>query len=280
MSGAATAWTEGSDRAPLSAHPGVELTPVPNPAFGRVALDPLRTRWWRHAVTAVSLVCSGLVAAQPEAAAREVPATPAVAAAPVSTSPWADSFAAFEQADKTTPPPPGGVVFVGSSSIRLWSDLEQQFELPPVVLKRGFGGSTLRDCAEHADRLVTRYRPRLVVVYAGDNDLAQGRTPDEVLDSFAEFVRSVRRELPAVRIAYVSIKPSPSRRGLMPLARQTNEMIERYTGSVPGLAYIDVYTPMLGADGEPREELFGPDALHLNQDGYGLWKRIIEAHLR
>ncbi|MCW7536586.1 SGNH/GDSL hydrolase family protein [Aquabacterium sp. A7-Y] len=194
-------------------------------------------------------------------------------------SPWDESFAAFERADRDRPPPPGGVVFVGSSSIRLWGGLEQQFELPPVVLKRGFGGSTMRDCAEHVQRLVMPYKPRLVVVYAGDNDLAQGRTPEQVLASFEAFVAAVRRELPETRIAYVSIKPSPSRSRLLEQARRTNALIELYSRRAEAVDYIDVFSAMLGPDGQPRPELFAADALHLNEAGYSLWKTVIGAHL-
>lgn len=193
---------------------------------------------------------------------------------------WDATFAAFDEADLANPPPPGGVVFVGSSSIRLWSGLEQQFQLAPVVLKRGFGGSTMQDCAEHLQRLVLPYRPRLVVVYAGDNDLAQGRSPQEVLGSFTAFVDGVRQALPDTRIAYVSIKPSPSRSSLLPQVRETNALIERYAREAEQVDFIDVYTPMLGPDGQPRSELFGADALHLNAAGYQLWRTVIGSHLK
>ena len=193
---------------------------------------------------------------------------------------WQASFDAFAAADRLAPPTPGGVVFVGSSSIRLWDDLEQRFAGPTAVIKRGFGGSRLADCAEHLQRLVVPYAPRLVVVYAGDNDLAEGRTPEQVLASFRAFSEGVHAALPDTRIAYVSIKPSPSREALMPLARETNALIAAYAAGRPGLDYIDVYSRMLGADGRPRAELFLPDALHLNAAGYAVWHEAISAHLR
>jgi lysophospholipase L1-like esterase len=193
---------------------------------------------------------------------------------------WHDSFEAFAAADKAHAPAPGGVVFVGSSSIRLWNDLEQQFDAPPVIVKRGFGGSRMSDCANYVGRLVVPYKPHLVVVYAGDNDLAEGRSPQEVLASFRRFVAGVRKALPETRIAYLSIKPSPRRAALMPAMRETNALIAQYSKAQPNLDYIDVFSKMLDAEGRPRSELYRADALHLNADGYALWKTVISAHLR
>ena len=193
---------------------------------------------------------------------------------------WKESLDAFAAADEARAPAPGGVVFVGSSSIRLWNNLEQQFEGPLAITKRGFGGSRMLDCAEHLQQLVLPYKPRWVVVYAGDNDLAEGRSPSEVLASFTAFVEGVKRELPATRIAYLSIKPSPLREAMMPRVREANAMVEAYSRATRNLDYIDVYTRMLGADGKPRAELFLPDRLHLNAEGYALWKSVIAAHLK
>jgi lysophospholipase L1-like esterase len=191
---------------------------------------------------------------------------------------WKASFDAFAQADRQQAPKPGCILFVGSSSIRLWSDLETRFGDAPV-LKRGFGGSRMSDVAAHVDRLVVPYQPRLVVVYAGDNDLAEGRTPQEVLASFTQFVERVREALPDTRIAYLSIKPSPSRARLMSQAIETNALIEHYSQSIPNLDYIDIYSKMLDADGRPRADLFTGDALHLNPAGYALWASTISPHL-
>ena len=198
----------------------------------------------------------------------------------VDSARWKESFDAFAAADEARAPAPGGVVFVGSSSIRLWNNLEQQFEGPLAITKRGFGGSRMLDCAEHLQQLVLPYKPRWVVVYAGDNDLAEGRSPAEVLASFTAFVEGVKRELPATRIAYLSIKPSPLREAMMPRVREANAMVEAYSRATRNLDYIDVYTRMLGADGKPRAELFLPDRLHLNAEGYALWKSVIAAHLK
>jgi lysophospholipase L1-like esterase len=195
------------------------------------------------------------------------------------TSPWEQAFAAFADDDASHQHPAGGVMFVGSSSIRLWSDLQDQFKDLPVVINRGFGGSELADCVKNLNRLVIRYRPSTVLVYAGDNDLAAGTTPQEVLHRFAAFVEGVHRELPDTRIAYISIKPSPLRIGLMPQIRQTNALIRDYADGLDKVAFIDVYTPMLDNAGRPRAELFRADSLHLNADGYALWKRVIGPHV-
>ena len=191
---------------------------------------------------------------------------------------WKESFDAFAAADLQQAPRPGGVLFVGSSSIRLWNDLETQFGDEPVI-KRGFGGSRMLDVTAHVDQLVLPYQPRLIVVYAGDNDLAEGRSPADVLASFTEFVQRVRAALPQTRIAYLSIKPSPLRAALMPQAIEANRLIAQYSAATPNLDYIDIYSRMLGADGQPRADLYGQDALHLNPAGYAVWKSAISPHL-
>jgi lysophospholipase L1-like esterase len=221
---------------------------------------------------------AAILAAAGAATAQDV--TPVVASAPPAASPWEDTFAAFAASDRRAPPPEGGVLFVGSSSIRMWNGLEGEFEARPVVLKRGFGGSKLSDCVQNLERLVIRYRPRAVLVYAGDNDLAGGSMPEEVLRRFAAFVEGVHHELPGTRIDYISIKPSPARRALLPRIRVTNALIRTYVEQHPDLAYIDVYTPMLDSEGQPRGELFREDALHLNAAGYALWKSVIAPYVQ
>jgi lysophospholipase L1-like esterase len=211
-----------------------------------------------------------------DAAAASEPAAATLAPPPK----WDAAFAAFAADDVAHPHPAGGVLFVGSSSIRLWSNLEDQFKDLPVVIKRGFGGSQLSDCVKNLSRLVLRYRPHTVLVYAGDNDLAAGTAPQEVLHRFTAFVDGVHRELPQTRIVYISIKPSPSRIRLLPKIRETNTLIEDYADDADEVDYIDVFTPMLDASGQPRAELFRDDALHLNAQGYALWKRIIGPHVR
>ncbi len=192
---------------------------------------------------------------------------------------WEPEIRKFEEADRQSPPKPGAVVFVGSSSIRMWESLAEDFP-STYVLNRGFGGSAIADSTHFAGRVVTPYRPRLVVLYAGDNDLANGRTPDQVLADFEAFVARVRGDLPDVKIAFVSIKPSPARVALLEKAREANAKVEGFAKGQKGITYVDVFTPMLGKDGKPRGELFGPDGLHMNRTGYELWKTLIAPYLR
>ncbi|MEJ7929258.1 SGNH/GDSL hydrolase family protein [Ramlibacter sp. AN1015] len=193
---------------------------------------------------------------------------------------WGADLAAFDLADRASRPPPGGVLFLGSSSIRLWSSLQQDFSAAPVVINRGFGGSTMADCHALARQLVLPYRPRQVLVYAGDNDLAEGRTPHEVRDSFAAFVESVRAELPDARIDFIAVKPSPARAHLLPLAREANALVAEWAARVPNTGFIDIFGPMLDAQGAPRAELFSADRLHLNAAGYALWRSVIASYLQ
>ena len=228
----------------------------------------------------LALACACVFLAS-QAHAQDRPGLQPSSGAPTATlpSPWQESLAAFDAADKERPPAAGGILFVGSSTIRLWTHLAADFSQQPVVINRGFGGSTMADCQAFVSQLVLRYRPRQVLVYAGDNDLAQGRTPQEVHDSFRKFVEQVRTELPQTRIAYISIKPSPSRAALLPRMREANALIAGYVATLPKAQYIDIFTPMLDAAGQPRAELFRADALHLNAAGYRLWKAVIADHL-
>lgn len=194
-------------------------------------------------------------------------------------APFEAEIAAFERADAKAPPPSDALLFIGSSSFRMWSHLAEDFPAH-VVINRGFGGSQLSDSVHYAPRIVWPYRPRMILLYAGDNDLAEGKTPERIEADWIEFVRVVRQKS-AAPIAFVSIKPSPARAALMPLAHQTNERIRRWCEEHPGdkVLFIDVWHAMLDAQGQPRAELFGDDRLHLNRQGYVLWKRIVAPHL-
>jgi lysophospholipase L1-like esterase len=186
---------------------------------------------------------------------------------------------AFEAADRSKPPAPGGVVFIGSSSIRNWTNVAADFPGIPI-LNRGFGGSTLSDVVHYEDRTVLRYRPRLVVLYAGDNDLAQGRTPEQVLADYRLFAARLRAALPTARLAFVSIKPSPSRRAFLDLAGEANRRIRAAIAHDSLATYVDAFTPMLNPAGQPRPELFLGDSLHMNRAGYLLWRSLLQSVVR
>lgn len=208
------------------------------------------------------------------------PLAPLLARAQTDPAPskWEAEIRAFEAADKAHPPPRNGVVFVGSSSIRLWKTLESDF--PEFkVLNRGFGGSQLADSVALAGRLILPYRPRMIVLYAGDNDIAAGKSAEEVAADFGAFVARIEAELPEARIAFISIKPSPARWKFADTIRRANQMIQAACRKRRRLVYIDVFSPMLGPDGQPRPELFVEDRLHMNSAGYALWTRLVKPHL-
>jgi lysophospholipase L1-like esterase len=186
---------------------------------------------------------------------------------------------AFEAADRANPPPLGGVVFIGSSSIHAWTNVAADFPGVPV-LNRGFGGSTLADVVYFADRILLPYHPRLVVLYAGDNDLALGRTPDRVVGDYRAFVARLRSAWPAARVAFVSIKPSPARRAFIPRMRETNQRIRAIIARDTLQAYVDVFTPMLDGTGQPRPDLFLADSLHMTRAGYLLWRALLAPIVR
>lgn len=169
-------------------------------------------------------------------------------------------------------------MFVGSSSIRLWNTLAEDFPGVPVV-NRGFGGSELSDALRFADRIVLPYRPRMVVVYAGDNDLWAGETPEQVFEDFRALVRTIHDELPRTRVAFIAVKPSVARWRIEGEVRRTNQLIREFAAADPRVDYIDIFTPMLGSDGRPRPELFVDDGLHLNARGYELWKSVVAPFL-
>lgn len=216
------------------------------------------------------LACSPQVVGQ-----HAVILSPAVPA----PSQWEPDIAQFEARDRASPPRPGSVVFVGSSSIRMWTTLDRDFPGLPV-LNRGFGGSEAGDVAQFAERIVVPYKPPVVVFYAGDNDLAADKTPAQVLVAFQSFVATMHRELPGTRIVFVSIKPSIARWSIVDKMRQANSLIRDYTRTDSRLVYVDVFTPMLDASGQPRRELYLEDGLHMTPAGYAIWRDLIAPVIR
>lgn len=188
---------------------------------------------------------------------------------------WESDIKAFEESDRNHPPQPGGVVFAGSSSIRMWETLSEDFpEVAP--LRRGFGGCEMADVLFYADRIILPYKPRLVCVYAGDNDLANKKTPEQVLNDLRQLVKKIHEALPETRVVYIAIKPSPARSRLIDKAREVNEGAKMLATEDALFAFGDIFTPMLGADGKPRKELFLEDMLHLNRQGYDLWRETLK----
>ena len=188
---------------------------------------------------------------------------------------WEPAIAKFEARDKTNPPPRDAVLLIGSSSIVKWTNAPAQFPEHKII-NRGFGGSELGDSAAFVERIVLPYHPKLVMLYAGDNDIAAGKTAERVFAAFQDFVRKTHAVLPHTPIAYLSIKPSPSREKFLPQIREANRLIREFIATDRRLIYVDVFTPMQDTNGHPRRELFVPDMLHLNADGYKLWAGIVK----
>jgi lysophospholipase L1-like esterase len=219
---------------------------------------------------AITLVLAGTRCAVIDTSAGETPAK--------SANRWEGQVEAYEKQDRESPPPEGAVLFVGSSSVRMWKGIPDDFK-PMTAIARGIGGSQISDQIHYAERLVIRYRPRQIVFYAGDNDVWAGKTPERILADYKTFVAKVRKALPRVPIHFLAIKPSPRRAKVWPQAREANRMVRQYAESEAGLTYIDVATPMLDADGAPRTDIFLKDMLHLNRKGYEMWIPLVKAAL-
>jgi lysophospholipase L1-like esterase len=192
---------------------------------------------------------------------------------------FANDIARFAATDRDHPPPERPIVFVGSSSIRLWDSLQQDMA-PLPVLNRGFGGARLSSVVHFVDRVVIQYRPRAVVLYAGDNDIDAGQSPQDVLREFTAFVSHVESALPEARIYYLSIKPNRLQWTNWPRYLQANAQIAAICAGDPRLGYIDVATPMLTSGQPPARDLFRFDGMHPSAKGYALWTGIVRARLQ
>lgn len=203
---------------------------------------------------------------------------PAAAKQPGSQK-WEREIQAFEAADRANPPPQEAILFVGSSTIRKWTTLAQDFP-EYKVLNRGFGGCQIADCTSYADRIVIPYKPRLIVLRAGGNDIHAGKTPEQVCSDFQVFVEKVRAKLPEVRIAYMTINATPSRWVNVEREKKANQLIKDYIAKGKNLDYIDTFAATMGADGKPRQELFVKDRLHFNTQGYKILSSVVQSHLK
>jgi len=198
----------------------------------------------------------------------------ATAAGSGPTNQWDGEVAAFRKADIANPPPPAPILFTGSSSVRLWTNLANAFPGRPL-LNRGIGGSHMSDVNHHFERLVGQYAPSVVLVYAGDNDIADGKSPETVAADFATFRDKIRARFPSARGAYIAIKPSPSRMKFREGQQEANRRIAALIQEDPNWKYLDTFTVVLGADGKPDPACFLADNLHLNAEGYRRWTAVI-----
>ncbi len=194
-------------------------------------------------------------------------------------NPFESEIVAFEQADREHMPAPGGVVFVGSSSFRTWN-LEENFPGRGYI-NRGFGGSTMADAAYYVDRIAIKYKPRLIVLYEGDNDVNAGVSGEAIVAQLDKFVRAVHAKLPQTRIVVLSIKPSIARWALVDRMRAANEMIKAYVERNDNMAYVDADYVFMGWNHKPRPELYDPKGkLHPSAEGKKIWAWLLEPYLK
>lgn len=196
-------------------------------------------------------------------------------------APFYNEIQQFKKQDSAAFPPKNAIVFVGSSSFQKWHDVQSYFPDYPII-NRGFGGSVLTDVIRYTNDIIIPYHPKQVLIYCGDNDLASSDTitPQIVSNRFKQLFYIIRKKLPRTTISYVSIKPSPSRFHLMPKMKQANLLIGQFLKSQKNTSYIDVFHPMLQANGKPIPAIFLSDSLHMNDKGYAIWKKVISPYLK
>jgi len=192
-----------------------------------------------------------------------------------------DDVQAFKKQDSLHFPGTNKILFVGSSSFTRWTDVQTYFPSYPII-NRGFGGSTLVDQIRYVNEVVYPYRPKQIVIYCGENDLAASDTVSArtVYNRFRQLFNLIRNKFPNVPVLYVSMKPSPSRQLLMSRMREGNKLIRDFLKTKKQTGFIDVYKEMIDDEGKPIAELFVEDNLHMNKKGYAIWKKVIEPYLK
>jgi lysophospholipase L1-like esterase len=194
-------------------------------------------------------------------------------------SKWEKEIAAYEQADRDAPPPKGGILFIGSSTIRRWKTLAADFP-DHKVINRGFGGSEIVDATHFADRLIFPHEPKQIFLRAGGNDIHAGRPPAEVARDFVDFVRVVHGRLPRTEILFIGLSPAPARWGEGDKNRELNRIVRKAALSLPRVGYVDAAEISLGPDGQARPELFVEDRLHFSPEGYKLLAQRVRPFLQ
>lgn len=194
--------------------------------------------------------------------------------------PFKEDVAAFKKQDSVSFPAAGQILFVGSSSFTMWKNVQDDFP-GYEILNRGFGGSSLTDLIYYAEDVILKYNPKQIVIYCGENDFAGNDSlyPAQVADRFKQLFSIIRRRYKKVPVAYITMKPSPSRKHLMAKFNVANVMIKEFLRKKKKTKFIDVYHAMLQNDGSPREDIFLEDKLHMNAKGYAIWQKIIQPYL-
>jgi lysophospholipase L1-like esterase len=194
--------------------------------------------------------------------------------------PFRKEIDAFKKDDSLQMPARNMILFTGSSSFTRWKDVQDYFPGYPI-LNRGFGGSSLPDLIRYADEIIYPYQPKQIVIYCGENDIAASDTitAQIVLQRFIQLFTMIRTHLPKVPVAFVSIKPSPSRWKFQPVVVEANKQIKAFLKKQKKTGFINVYDAMLNGDGSPKEELFVEDRLHMKPEGYRIWQPLIRKKL-
>ena len=187
---------------------------------------------------------------------------------------WESVIQRFEAADEMNPPPKNAILFAGSSSIVFWRSLAQDMA-PLTVLNRGFGGSQMFELNMFRDRIVTPYEPRAVLVYEGDNDVAAGKQPAEILAEYRDFVEHLSEHLPDTDIYFIAVKPSVRRAHLWATMAEVNNALIALAGEHDHVRFLDTSTPMLNEDGTVMADLLIEDGLHMNEKGYAIWTDVV-----
>ncbi|MFA6211301.1 MAG: GDSL-type esterase/lipase family protein [Candidatus Obscuribacterales bacterium] len=225
----------------------------------------------------VGKVFAGSPQASDPQASEKISATARVAN--VDLNRFAEAVRAFEVHDQKHPPAQGATVFVGSSTFAHWTTLEREFA-DLGAINRGFGGSTIPEVIHYSERVVLKYKPRRVVFYAGTNDIGElGHSGQRVAQDFEKFVGIVHGKLPRTDIYFISLSVAPVRLQNASEFRDGNQRIRAYCHETPRVHFIDVTPVMREKDGRLKEELFGPDRLHMNEKGYALWIPVIRKAL-
>ena len=182
----------------------------------------------------------------------------------------------FKKQDSVTFPPNQAILLIGSSSFTMWKDVNDYFP-GYTILNRGFGGSTLLDQIRYANDIIFPYQPKQIVIYCGENDLASSDTVTAamVVDRFKQLYQMIRAKTNAP-VAFIALKPSPSRRHLFAKMREANKEIASFLATHPQTSFVDVHTKMLNTAGEPMPEIFLEDSLHMNAKGYAIWQEILK----
>ena len=197
------------------------------------------------------------------------------------SQPFIEEITAFKIQDSIHFPAKKSNLFVGSSSFRLWHNIKQDFPEHKIT-NRGFGGSSLPDVIRYADDIIFPYKPKQIIIYCGENDLAGSDTitAQTVANRFIQLFSMIRNKWKKMPVVFVSIKPSPSREHLFPKMIEANKLIREFLATQRKTRFIDVFSLMLDAEGKPRKELFGPDMLHMNATGYAIWQKELEPVLK